>query len=73
MNRRYLAMLTMLFLVVGTSFLALGEPEGVTIVSNTTESPTPQAAGSITTAGGSFTTLVLNATTQTQKWKGIRW
>lgn len=43
--------------------------DGVTILSNTTESPAPQSAASLTTAGGSFTTLLLNATSQTMKWK----
>jgi hypothetical protein len=45
------------------------DPNGVLIVSNTTEVPTPQTAGTITTAGGSFTTMLLNATTQTMRWK----
>ena len=45
------------------------DPAGVSILNNATVSPTPQAAASITTAGGSFTTLLLNATTQTPRWK----
>ncbi len=48
---------------------ALAAPPGATITYNWTETPTPASAGSSTTTGGSFTTLVLNATTQTPKWK----
>lgn len=44
-------------------------PTGGEIISNTTETVSPASAGSSTTAGGSFTTLVLNATTQTPRWK----
>ena len=47
----------------------MADPAGVSVLSNSTVSPTPQAAASITTAGGSFTTLLLNATTQTPRWK----
>ncbi|MDD9954108.1 MAG: hypothetical protein OXR66_07275 [Candidatus Woesearchaeota archaeon] len=65
MNWRVLFLLTLL---LGAGFIA-AEPSGVDILSNTTESPTPQTAASLTTAGGSFTTLILNATTQTLKWK----
>lgn len=49
--------------------LVLAAPEGIDIISNSTEIPTPQSAATQTTVGGSFTTLVLNATTQTSKWK----
>ncbi len=44
-------------------------PTGATLSYNKTETVSPAAAGSSTTAGGSFTTLVLNATTQTPRWK----
>lgn len=49
--------------------LAAAEPSGAEILSNSTETPTPATAGTVTTAGGSFTTLLLNATTQTMRWK----
>ncbi len=45
------------------------DPVGAGITSNVTETVDPAEAGSSTTAGGSFTTLVLNATTQTPNWK----
>ncbi len=64
---KHLAVLLAIILVI--SSFTLAEPNGVTILSNTTESPTPRAAASITTAGGTFTTLLLNATTQTMTWK----
>ncbi len=47
----------------------LADPTGANIVSNVTETVAPASAGSSTTAGGSFTTLVLNATTQSPRWK----
>ncbi len=45
------------------------DPSGVTIIQNTTVTPAVQPAGSITTAGGSFTTMLINATSQTMRWK----
>jgi len=48
---------------------ALADPNGPSIIYNNTETVTPAAAATSTTAGGSFTTLVLNATTQTPRWK----
>jgi len=50
---------------------ALADPPGAGITYNLTETPTSASAGASTTAGGSFTTLVLNATTQTPKWKAF--
>jgi hypothetical protein len=72
MNRpieRLLATILLLVLLSSAAFTALGEPAGPNIIFNSTETPTPQPAASITTAGGSFTTLLLNATTQTMRWK----
>ncbi len=59
----------LLTLLLTAGLLVLAEPEGAVIDSSTTETPAARSAGSLTTAGGSFTTLVLNATSQTQKWK----
>ena len=47
----------------------LAVPQGPTIIFNETETINPQPATAITTAGGSFTTLILNATQQTPRWK----
>src|SRR3989338_9850945 len=44
-------------------------PSGPVIIYNQSLNVTPQPAVQITTPGGSFTTLVLNATTQTPRWK----
>jgi hypothetical protein len=66
MKRTPWIMLAMLLLFTS---LAVAEPAGPTIIYNSTVSPTPQAAASISTAGGTFTTLILNATTQTMRWK----
>lgn len=49
--------------------LAMGIPQGPSILYNNTLNITPKPAAQITTLGGSFTTLVLNATTQTPRWK----
>lgn len=67
MNRKF--SLIFLLLLFGAAMFAIAEPNGVQILLNSTESPTPQSAASITTAGGTFTTLILNATTQTPRWK----
>jgi len=66
---KHLRTFIILSLILSIGFLTLADPNGVTIVSNQTETPTPQSAASLTTAGGSFTTLILNATTQTLTWK----
>jgi hypothetical protein len=63
-----LTVLLAMMLFSPASFVA-GDPTGATIVSNSTEYAPIVAAGSSTTVGGSFTTLLLNATTQTPRWK----
>ncbi|HIJ01190.1 TPA: hypothetical protein HA363_00930 [Candidatus Woesearchaeota archaeon] len=47
----------------------LAAPQGPIITFNSTQNITPREAAQITTAGGSFTTIVINATTQTPRWK----
>ncbi|MFH1649716.1 MAG: hypothetical protein ABIA93_04160 [Candidatus Woesearchaeota archaeon] len=64
MKTTTLILLAVLF--VGMAFAA---PQGPTITYNSTETPTAAEAASITTAGGSFTTLLLNGSTQTGRWK----
>jgi len=59
----------LMLLIIGAGLLVYAAPEGANVVSSNTETPTLQSAASQTTAGGSFTTLILNATTQTLKWK----
>lgn len=70
---RFAAML-LLFLLTASLFgqllpPVLAAPTGAELLDNVTETVAPTSAGSLTTAGGSFTTLVLNATTQTPRWK----
>ncbi|MBR9692791.1 hypothetical protein GOV07_02550 [Candidatus Woesearchaeota archaeon] len=62
-----LLLLCLLFGLLAVPLLA--EPPGAEITYNLTVTPSVAGAGSHTTAGGSFTTLVLNATTQTPRWK----
>lgn len=63
-----LSSLIILMIIILTS-IAFAVPEGVNIVSNSTEIPTENPGASVTTAGGSFTTLVLNGTFQNPRWK----
>ncbi|MFA6073380.1 MAG: hypothetical protein WC758_04670 [Candidatus Woesearchaeota archaeon] len=49
--------------------LIFAAPSGITITSNSTEQPVETAASSLTTAGGTFTTLTLNGTFQNPRWK----
>lgn len=60
-----------LFVLIAALFFStsIAEPIGPQIIWNATENVTPQSALEYTTAGGSFTTLVLNATMQTPRWK----
>jgi hypothetical protein len=44
-------------------------PVGPIITFNSTTNSTPRPAAAITTAGGTFTTLLLNTTAQTYRWK----
>lgn len=64
-----LLILSLFTIITADSRTASALPAGVTIVSNTTNTPTAAAASSLTTAGGSFTTLVLNGTFQNPRWK----
>ncbi|MGV8150814.1 MAG: hypothetical protein ACP5NV_03750 [Candidatus Woesearchaeota archaeon] len=52
-----------------STYDVVAAPSGPIIVTNSTLNYTPQVAAQITTPGGSFTTIVLNATTQTPRWK----
>jgi hypothetical protein len=59
-----LLLLSMLLL---TTVVAI--PVGPTILFNSTQNATIRPAAQVTTAGGSFTTLILNTTGQTYRWK----
>lgn len=58
-----------IFLLLFTAGFAYAVPSGPTILFNSTENATPKPAAQITTAGGSFTTIILNASSQTPRWK----
>ena len=70
-NLRYMNVILILAIlcavVIDTNVFA--QPNGAAITSNTTETAPVQSAGAIATAGGSFTTLILNATSQNPRWK----
>jgi hypothetical protein len=66
---KILALLIIIVLSLSIPFNVLGLPAGVNIVSNTTEIPNATPASSLTTAGGSFTTLILNGSFQNPRWK----
>jgi len=55
--------------VISNSFEAIATPTGLNISYNVTDTIEPSEAASLTTAGGSFTTMILNGTFQTERWK----
>lgn len=61
----------MLSMIMSSSYLVLSAPDGVQIVSNSTTVRNSTPATSLATAGGSFTTLVLNGTFQNPRWKAF--
>jgi hypothetical protein len=64
--KRLIPILLLLLLV---PFVVAPQPQGAAISQTNTSNATVAPAGSITTYGGSFTTMLLNATTQTSRWK----
>lgn len=68
-NRLLLIILLSALLLPIFAMFVYAAPQGPTITFNATETPAVQPATQITTAGGSFTTLILNATQQTPRWK----
>jgi hypothetical protein len=64
MNKSILLLFVLLFVP-----LVLSQPTGVSITFNETEVATPAPAAELTTAGGSFTTLVLEGVFQNPRWK----
>jgi len=67
---KYLFTLILLFVLGLTLFSSvIALPVGPTIIYNSTANASVRPAVAITTAGGTFTTLVLNTTAQTYRWK----
>lgn len=64
-----LMLIAVIIAITDSGFQTLSLPQGPNITYNYTENVTPKPAVEITTPGGSFTTLVLNATQQSYKWK----
>ncbi|MFH1916370.1 MAG: hypothetical protein ABIJ21_03840 [Nanoarchaeota archaeon] len=58
-----------LLMVLALSAWASALPSGVDFIYNQTLNYTPQSAAELTTAGGSFTTMSLNITAQSLRWK----
>jgi hypothetical protein len=67
-QRKYVFLLYIVLLVMMMS-IANSQPTGVDIIYNETQSITPEPSAELTTAGGTFTTLVLSGTFQTPRWK----
>lgn len=65
------ALVVLLLTLLFSAFVLFVEsaPQGVVILYNNTENASSRPAAEHTAAGGSFTTLVLNVTSQTSKWK----
>lgn len=58
-----------ILVLLAIPLLVFGQPTGVDITFNETETASPAPAAELTTAGGSFTTLVLEGTFQNPRWK----
>lgn len=65
----FLLLMILATVIFTNKTLVLAAPQGATITYNYTENATTQPADSHTAAGGSFTILLLNVTSQTSKWK----
>lgn len=68
-NLIFLIMIVLSMMMLTNKPFVLAAPQGATITYNYTENATVRPADSHTAAGGSFTTLMLNITSQTSKWK----
>jgi hypothetical protein len=62
------SVILVLFIAFSIGF-AVSLPEGPSTMNVTTLNYTPQGAAQLVTAGGSFTTMNLNITSQTPRWK----
>lgn len=57
------------FVITSNSFETMAVPTGLNISYNVTDTIEPSEAASLATEGGSFTTMILNGTFQTERWK----
>jgi len=65
----YLFLLLISLCIILNPLIVLAIPTGLNITYNVTETIAPSQAASLTTAGGSFTTMILNGSFQTERWK----
>jgi hypothetical protein len=68
-NKKQLIVYCIFIFIAATILRVNAEPVGVSVEFNETQNYSVMPAASITTAGGTFTTLKLNTTTQTMRWK----
>lgn len=73
-NIRRANIIVLLLFILGLALFinkpyAMAAPQGASITYNYTENASVRSADYSTAAGGSFTTMVLNITSQTSKWK----
>jgi hypothetical protein len=68
-GNRIIGITYLIILILLISSYAYSDPMGFSIISNDTETAPTTPAASLATAGGTFTTMVLNGSFQTQKWK----
>ena len=68
-NLIFLVIIILSLIIFTNKTIVSAVPQGATISYNYTENATVRPADSHTASGGSFTTLVLNVTSQTSKWK----
>ncbi|MGV8086782.1 MAG: hypothetical protein ACP5N1_04070 [Candidatus Woesearchaeota archaeon] len=65
----YLVFVLLLLVILGNISSVTALPVGPVVIYNSTSNATLHPAAAITTYGGSFTTLLLNTTGQTYRWK----
>ncbi|RJQ15477.1 hypothetical protein C4573_04945 [Candidatus Woesearchaeota archaeon] len=65
-----LLLLLIILLIVIIAVSVRGAPQGITVISNTTENFTGNSPAQVNASGGTITTINFNATQQTYRWKG---
>ena len=68
-NIIFLLLIILAMIILTNKTFVLAAPQGASITNNYTENAATRPADSHTAAGGSFTTLLLNVSSQTSKWK----
>lgn len=68
-NKGLLPIIVLALVIFLANFAIAATPTNPTIISNTSSTAVPKPSLYLNTTGGSFTTLVFNATSQNYKWK----